>query len=109
MRYAKAGVAVLAAIISALVPYVASGHVTTLEWLTVAIAGASAASVFAAPNVPHSPITKFTLSVIMAVLQLAVALIAAGTPPTAVWLQLVVAAAGAAGVYSVKNVPEPAV
>jgi hypothetical protein len=108
MRYAKAGVAVLSAIVSAIVAAAVDSNITTLDWVNVAIAGATAASVFAAPNVPHAPVTKFALAVIMAVLQTAVTLIA-DPHHTALWWQLLVAAAGAIAVYGVKNSPEPAV
>jgi hypothetical protein len=108
MRYAKAGVAVLSAIASAIVAAAVDGNITTLDTVNVAIAGASAASVFTAPNMPHAPVTKFTLAVIMAVLQAAVTLIA-DPHHAAPWWQLLVAAAGAIAVYGVSNTPEPAV
>ena len=108
MRYAKAGVAVLAAIASAIVAAAVDGNITTLDWVQVAIAGASAASVFTAANVPHAPVTKFALAVIMAVLQAAVTLLA-DPHHGALWWQLLVAAAGAIAVYGIKNSPEPAV
>ena len=107
MQYAKAGMAVIAAGASALVAaYTGDQIITTLEWINVAIAVATAAAVFAAPNVPGAPVTKFILAMIMTGLTAAVNIIAADPHSGTVWFQLLAAVAGAAAVYSVRNTPE---
>ena len=108
MNYAKAVGAVVATVLSALVA-AWSGGVTPAEWINVAILGAGAAGVFAAPNVSGAKYTKAILAVITAMLTLAVSLIVDGLSTSDV-MQLVVAGLGALGIYAVPNVPpEPPV
>lgn len=105
MVYAKALVAVLMTIASAIVAGLSGdGVISPTEWINVAIAATTAAAVFTAPNVPGAPVTKAALASIMAVLTLAVNLIAGGVTVSE-WLQLVVAGAGAMSVYLVPNKP----
>lgn len=105
MQYAKALMAVLATIVSAVIAALTGdNHIGDVEWINIAIAGAAALSVFAAPNVPGARITKFVLAFFMAVLTLAVNLIADGITLSE-WLQLLVAGLGSVGVYAIPNRP----
>lgn len=102
MAYAKSLLAVLVTVISAVVAALTDGAVSNVEWINVAIAGAGAAAVFSAPNIPGSRYTKAVLAVITAVLTFLVTVITDGVS-TAEWLQVLVIAAGAIGVYAVPN------
>jgi len=103
MNYAKAAVAVLVTAVSALVVALGGDNaVDAVEWVNVAIAGVGAAAVFAAPNVPGSRYTKAVLAVLTAVLTLLTSFIVGGVDGSE-WLQILVAAAGAVGVYAVPN------
>lgn len=107
MQYAKALMAVVATIVSAVIAALTGdNHIGDVEWINIAIAGAAALSVFAAPNVPGARITKAVLAIIMGVLTLAVNMIADGITLSE-WLQLIVAGAGAVGVYAIPNRPGP--
>jgi uncharacterized membrane protein (UPF0136 family) len=103
MNYAKALVAFLVTLLSGIVAALTGdNHVDSTEWINVAIAATGALAVFTAPNVPGARVTKFVLAALTAVLTLAVNLIADGVTVSE-WLQLLVAAAGAVGVYAVPN------
>ena len=103
MNYSKAGAAVVATILSAVVAALTGDNVIdAVEWINVAVAGVGALAIFASPNVPGAPITKAVLAVLSAVLVLAVNLIADGVTISE-WMQLGVAALGALGVYAVPN------
>ncbi|AXH68765.1 hypothetical protein SEA_COMRADE_50 [Streptomyces phage Comrade] len=104
MAYAKSLLAVLVTVITAVVAAMTDSVVSNVEWINVAIAGAGAAAVFAAPNVPGSRYTKAVLAIITAVLTFLVTVITDGVS-TAEWLQVLVIAAGAVGVYAVPNKP----
>jgi hypothetical protein len=105
MSYAKSMVAVVATIASAIVAGLTGDSVISdVEWINVAIAGATALAVFTAPNTEFARITKFSLAFIMAALTLAVNLIVDGLTVSE-WLQLLVAGLGAVGVYAVRNGP----
>jgi phosphate/sulfate permease len=104
MAYAKSLLAVLVTVISAVVAAMTDNAVSTTEWINVAIAGVGAAAVFAAPNVPGSRYTKAVLAVLTAVLTFIVTVVTDGIT-TAEWLQVLVIAAGAIGVYAVPNKP----
>jgi len=101
MEYAKAGLAVVATVLTALVAAF-TGGVTAVEWVNVAIAGVTAAAVFAAPNVPGAKYTKAVLAVLGAVLVFLTSAIIGGLS-TPELMQLVVVALGALGVYAVPN------
>lgn len=107
MSYAKAALAVVATIASAIVAAMTDGGVTTAEWINVAIGGVGAASVFAAPNVPGARYSKAILAALAAVLTFLVSAVAGGVSP-AEWLQILVVALGALGVYAVPNRPPTA-
>lgn len=104
MAYAKFLLAVLVTAISATVAALTDGTVSTVEWINVGIATAGAAAVFTAPNVPGSKYTKAVLAVITAILTFFVTAVTDGVS-TAEWLQVLVIAAGAVGVYAVPNKP----
>jgi hypothetical protein len=105
MGYSKSVIAILATIVSAIVAGLTGDQtISPVEWINVAIAGATAASVFVAPNSPSGRLTKGALAFIMAVLVLAVNLIADGVTLSE-WLQLLVAGCAAVGVYAVRNAP----
>jgi hypothetical protein len=104
MAYAKSLLAVLVTAISAIVAAMTDGVVSNVEWINVGIAGAGAAAVFAAPNVPGSRYTKAVLAVITAVLTFFVTAVTDGVS-SAEWLQVLVIAAGAIGVFAVPNKP----
>ncbi len=59
---------------------------------------------YVAPNVAGAAYTKAVLAALMAALTLAVNLIDGGLSGTE-WLQLLIAALGAVGVYAVPNAP----
>lgn len=101
MNYGKAFAAVAAALISAAVAALAGDqNIDPVEWVNIAIAGTTAAAVFAAPNVPGARYTKSVLAVLGAVLMLLTSVITDGIAATE-WLQLLLAALGALGVYAV--------
>jgi hypothetical protein len=104
MQYAKFLAAVAATVISGLVAAMSDAVVSPTEWINVAIAGVGACAVFAAPNVPYSRYTKAVLAVLTAVLTFLVSAITDGVVP-AEWLQIIVIALGAVGVYAVPNRP----
>lgn len=101
--YAKSILAVLAAGLSAaIVALTGDNAFDDVEKINIAIAVITAAAVFTGPNVPGANTTKFILAVLGAVLTLGVNLIADGITVSE-WLQLVMAALGAAGVYAKSN------
>lgn len=110
MNYAKAGAAVVATVLAAVISALTGdGVISAVEWINVAIVGVGALAVFAAPNVPGARYTKAVLAVLSAVLVLLVNVIVGGVTVSE-WLQLAMAALGALGVYAVPNqgAPEPA-
>lgn len=103
MNYAKAGAAVVATILVALIAALSGdGVIASTEWVNVAIAGVGAAAVFAAPNVPGARYTKAILAVLAAVLTVLSSAILGGIDTTEL-LQILVVALGAVGVYAVPN------
>lgn len=98
---------IVQAVIAVLVALAAvwTDGVTNQEWVNVAIVGVGALSVFAAPNVPGAENTKFILSALAAGLVVLNSAIVGGiTFPETV--QILVAAAGAVGVYTFANKPK---
>ena len=86
----------LSLIVAALV---GDNTVTGVEWLTVGTTLATAASVFAAPNVPGARYTKVILAIIGAVLTASTTFLTDGITLSE-WLQIGLAALGAVGVYA---------
>lgn len=105
--YAKSVLAVIAAGISAaIVALTGDQLIDDVEKINIAIAVVTAAAVFTGPNVAGARVTKSVLAVLGAVLTLAVNLIADGITASE-WLQLLMAALGALGVYFIPNRPGP--
>lgn len=103
MNYMKAILAVVATVISAVVvALTGDGIISNVEWINVAIAGAGALAVFAAPNVPHAMFTKSILAALTAALTLLVSFISDGIS-TSEWLQIAVAVLGALSIYAIPN------
>lgn len=104
-KYNKSIAAVVGAIISAVVAALAGDNsINADEWILIAIAGTSAASIFTAPNVPGSRYTKAILAALMAVLSALTAMITDGVT-TAEWFQVALSVLTALGVYEVANKP----
>lgn len=101
-KYVKSIIMVVVTVLVALSGVLTDG-ITATEWVNVAIAGVGAASVFAAPNVPGAKYTKTILAVLTAVLTFLVSAIVGGISPQEL-IQVVIIAAGAAGVYKFPNV-----
>jgi hypothetical protein len=104
MNYAKSLLAVLATAVTAIVAAMTDNTITDVEWINVGIAAAGAAAVFAAPNVPGARFTKFILSAITAILVFFASAVTDGVSG-AEWLQALIVALGAVGVYAVPNRP----
>jgi hypothetical protein len=98
---------IVQAVIAVLVALAAvwTDGVTANEWVNVSIVGVGALSVFTAPNVPGAENTKTILSALAAGLVVLNSVITNGiTFPETV--QIIVAAAGAVGVYAFANKPK---
>lgn len=100
-KYKKLFVSVAAAGLAAL-GAVVTGGVTSIEWVNVAIAVVTAASVFAAPEVPGAKYTKTVLAVFGAVLVALTSYITGGIHGDE-WYQLLAVAIGALGVGTFTN------
>ena len=101
-EYAKSLLAVVATVVTAIVAFDGGNGLTSTEWVNVAIAGVGALAVFAAPNVPGAVYTKSVLAVATAVLGFLASAIVGGVSGDE-WLQIIVLALGAVGVYAVPN------
>ena len=99
--YAKSLLAVAVTALTAVVGFWGGG-VTAAEWANVILAAAGAAVVFTAPNVPGAKYTKAVLAVVTAVAAFLVTAVVGGLDGPEL-LQVLVLAAGALGVYGVKN------
>lgn len=103
--YWKSVVAVLVTVFSAVGAALTGDEVISgPEWVNVAIAGVTAAAVFAAPNVPGARYTKAVLAAGGASLAILASAIIGGITTTE-WIQILVAGAGAIGVYAKANAP----
>lgn len=103
--YWKSLVAVVVTVLSALQASLFNDQViSNPEWVNVAIAGVTAAAVFAAPNVPGARYTKAILAALGAVLTVLASSIIGGVSPSE-WIQIGLAALGTVGVASVTNKP----
>lgn len=103
MQYAKLVMQVVVTVAVALVAALAGDNlVSSVEWVNVAIVGVGACAVFYAPNVPHAKVTKFVMSALAAVLAVLASAITNGVQAIEV-IQMLIAAAGAVGVYAVPN------
>lgn len=98
---------IVQAVIAVLVALAAvwTGGVTNVEIINVAIVGVGALSVFAAPNVPGAAYTKAILAALSAALVVLTSAVTGGIVfPELV--QILVAAAGAVGVFALPNKPD---
>lgn len=102
MSYIKLLVALVGAVVMSVASFYTDGQFTAEEGVQVAIAGATAAGVWAAANVPGLTWAKTFVAVLLAVLTLLVSYITDGVS-TSEWLNLGVAALTAAGVYALPN------
>ncbi len=101
--YWKSVVAVIVAVLSAVGAALTGDEtISNNEWVNVAIAGVTAAAVFAAPNVPGARYTKAILAVLGAGLAVLASAILGGVTYTE-WIQIILAGAGAVGVYAKSN------
>lgn len=100
--YAKSIAAVVATVLSAIYISLGDGSVSSTEWVNVAIAGVGALTVFYAPNVPFAKYTKSVVAAATAGLIVLQSAITDGVTQTEL-IQIVLAVAGAVGVYAVKN------
>lgn len=106
MNYGKSVAMVIATALSLIVAALTGdNHIDQIEWINCATGVATAAAVFAAPNVPGARFTKLILAVLGAVLTLMINLIADGITISE-WLQLALAGMGAVGVYAAKYTPD---
>jgi hypothetical protein len=102
-RYAKFFAIVVATVLSAVsAALLGDSVISPTEWVNVAIAGVGALGVFAAPNIPGSAYTKAVLAVLTAALTVLVSAIVGGITYEE-WIQIILAALGAIGVYAVPN------
>lgn len=102
-KYAKAALAVVVTVLAAVVAALTGDNtISSTEWVNVAILAVGACGVFAAPNVPGARYTKAVLAVLTAGLTVLVSAIVGGVSPTEL-IQIIIAAAGAVGVYAVPN------
>lgn len=101
--YTKFIVQVIITVLTALAA-VWAGGVTPVEWVNVAIVGAGALAVFTAPNVPGAEYTKGILAAITAGLVVLSSAITGGLAFVEI-VQIIVAAAGAVGVFAFENKP----
>lgn len=103
MKYLKLLGQVLVTVAVALVAALAGDEIVdSVEWVNVAIVAVTAGAVFYGPNVPGAPITKAVLSALGAVLTILASAIVGGLQTVEI-IQMVIAAAGAVGVWAVPN------
>lgn len=102
MKYLKLIASVAGAALAALVAAYTDDKITNVEKINIATAIVTAASVFAAPNVPGAMYTKAVLAVLGAVLVFLTSAITDGIS-TSEWFQIGVVALTALGVYAVPN------
>jgi hypothetical protein len=105
-RYAKAIVAIVAAVVGVLVAALSDDVVTTYELVGIAIALVTAIGVYGVPNLPTGAgrYGKLFVAIVGTALQALAPLILEGQVTTAGWLMVLLAALGAVGVGIVPNV-----
>lgn len=102
-KYSKFAAAVVVTVLAAIAAAL-TGDATIManEWVNIAIMGVGAAAVFAAPNVPGAKYTKSILAVLTATLTVLASVILGGVTSVEL-IQILIAGAGAVGVYAVPN------
>jgi hypothetical protein len=104
-KYAKFVAIVVATVLSAISAALFGDNIISpQEWVNIAILGIGAAAVFAAPNVPGAKYTKSILAALTAGLTVLASAIVGGVHTVEI-IQIILAAAGAVGVYAVPNKP----
>lgn len=102
-KYAKLIMQVVVTVATGVVAALAGDNlVDSVEWVNVAIVGVGAAAVFAGPNIPGAAYTKSILAALAAILTILASAIVGGIQTVEV-IQMVIAAAGAVGVWAVPN------
>lgn len=105
-KYGKALVAVLTAVaVYAYQAFSGDNHIEPTEWVSIAIAGVTAISVYLIPLAPQAKWSKTAVAAVLAVLQVATTAILGGFGPDEILLMLMTAA-GALGVYVAPAVSE---
>lgn len=110
MNYGKTFAMLAATVLSGIVAAMTGDEkIAAAEWVNIALTVVAAANVLAAPNVPGARYTKVVLAVLTAVggTLLSSTLVTPGISLTE-WLQLLIAALGAAGVYAARYEAPPA-
>lgn len=98
-KYGKAVVAVIvAAIVVAYQALSGDGRIEAPEWVSIAIAGATAVGVYVIPLAPGARWAKSALAAVLAVLQILTTAILGGIGADEMLLMLITAA-GALGIY----------
>lgn len=106
MKYGKSLAAVLtAAVVVAYQAMSGDQHISSVEWVSIAIAGVTAVGVYVIPMSPHAKWAKTAVAVVLAVLQVLVTAILGGIGADELLLMLITAA-GAAGVYIAPAITE---
>lgn len=107
-KYGKAIVAVIvAAIVVAYQALSGDGRIEAPEWVSIAIAGATAVGVYVIPLAPGARWAKSALAAVLAVLQILTTAILGGIGPDELLLMLITAA-GALGIYVAPATSTPA-
>lgn len=104
-RYAKAIVAILAAVVALLVSALTDDHVTLTEVLTIFTAGVTAVGVYLVPNLPAGVgrFAKAAVAVVGTGIQAAIPLASDGAITNSGWLLILLAVLGAVSVGIVPN------
>ena len=105
MGYAKAIWAALIAAVTALAGYLVDQDMTSIEWVHVVIYAVGAGSVYLAANLPGYPYAKAFVAAVIAVGDVLVTVLTDGIN-SAEWMNVVLAAALALGVFGIRNKPE---
>jgi hypothetical protein len=107
-KYGKAIIAVIVAgIVVAYQALSGDGRIEATEWVSVAIAGATAVGVYVIPLAPSARWSKSALAAVLAVLQILTTAILGGIGADEILLMLITAA-GALGIYIAPAASDPA-
>lgn len=103
-KYGKGIASLAVTLINLLIGALTDNNISSAEWLTIGASLVATIAVVGVPNSPSNPALKTVAQVLAPVLGgLAVAIVTPEGISSTVVLTLVVAAAGAAGVYQVPN------
>lgn len=109
MSIAKLVAALVGGVVMTVAAVVSDGHVTSVEWVQLAIAATTAAGVWLAGHTPAGLVwPKTAVAVVLAVLNGLVTALAAGPVTPAEWVNLLVAALTVAGVAVAPPLTSPA-